>query len=89
MDQNRGEEIADMTKTIDAMYENGVFRPVQATSLGITEGQRVRITVNDNGEPEALRLATQVYEGLSDQDIDEIEEIALDRRNFFGRRSDG
>ncbi len=38
-------------------------------------------------EPESLKLATRVYDGLSDEDIDEIEQIALDRSNFFGTRS--
>ena len=34
---------------------------------------------------EILALATQVYEGLSEEEIDEIERIILDRRDFFGR----
>ncbi len=38
-------------------------------------------------EPESLELAPCVYDGLSDEDIDEIEQIALDLRNFFGIRS--
>ena len=38
-------------------------------------------------EPESLKLATRVYDGLSDEDIDEIEQIALNRSNFFGTRS--
>jgi hypothetical protein len=38
-------------------------------------------------EPESLKLATCAYDGLSDEDIDEIEQIALDRSNFFGTRS--
>lgn len=34
-----------------------------------------------------LKLAEKVYEGLSEDDIDEIERIALDRSNFFGERT--
>ena len=38
-------------------------------------------------ELESLKLATCIYDGLSDEDIDEIEQIALNRSNFFGTRS--
>jgi len=76
-----------MKQAIDAIYENGAFRPIQRGALAITDGQRVRITVDDGCEPEALRLAMTVYDGLSDNDIDEIEQIALDRRTFFGTRN--
>ncbi len=69
-----------MQHAIDAIYENGVFRPVQDQTLGITEGQRVRLTIADETVPDPLRLATSVYEGLSEDDVDEIEQIALDRR---------
>ncbi len=76
-----------MQRAIDAIYENGIFRPVHREFLAITEGQRVRITVDDE-EPEAIRLAMCVYEGLSDDDIDEIEKIALDRSGFFGSKGE-
>jgi predicted DNA-binding antitoxin AbrB/MazE fold protein len=77
-----------MERAIDAIYENGVFRPVYRVRLAIAEGQRVRITVDDEGDPDILRLAASVYDGLSDSEITEIERIALDRRRFFGHRSD-
>ncbi len=76
-----------MKHAIDAVYENGAFRPLQPDAVAIPEGQRVRITINDEGEPEALRLASHVYDGLSSEEIKEIEQVALDRRDFFGRRS--
>ena len=34
-----------------------------------------------------LKLAAKVYEGLSDADLDDMEEIIHDRRNFFGDRT--
>lgn len=34
-----------------------------------------------------LELAAKVYEGLSDADLDDMEEIIHDRRNFFGERT--
>ncbi|MCH8044297.1 MAG: antitoxin family protein [Planctomycetes bacterium] len=76
-----------MKHAIEAIYENGAFRPIQRDAVAIPDGQRVKITVDDGCEPEALRLAMNVYDGLSDRDIDEIEQIALDRGNFFDARS--
>jgi hypothetical protein len=39
--------------------------------------------IDDQREPEALQLAISVYNGLGEKEIDEIEQIALDRGNFF------
>lgn len=76
-----------MKQTVEAIYENGALRLLQPGVLSMFEGQRVRIVINDDVEPEPLRLAAHVYDGLSEQEIDEIEGIALDRGNFFGTRS--
>ena len=35
---------------------------------------------------EILGLAGQVYAGLSEQDVNDVEKIALDRSNFAGAR---
>lgn len=74
-----------MQQTLDAIYENGVFRPLESPE--IPDGQQVRLIVESPSElmiEDLLDLAAQVYEGLSDEQIDEIERIALDRRSFFG-----
>ena len=76
-----------MKHAIDAIYENGTFRPIRREVIAVAEGQRVRITVDDEGEPQALRLAMSVSDGLSETDIQEIEKIALNRGSFFGPRS--
>lgn len=76
-----------MPHAIDTIYENGVFRPVHREVLAISEGQRVRLTVIYQGDPDSLQLAMSVYDGLSDNDINEIEGIALDRNGFLGCRS--
>jgi predicted DNA-binding antitoxin AbrB/MazE fold protein len=76
-----------MQQVLDAVYENGVFRPLQAPE--VAEGQQVKLVVKTTTEltpDEMLELAAQVYQGLSDQDINDIEQIALDRENFFGER---
>jgi predicted DNA-binding antitoxin AbrB/MazE fold protein len=77
-----------MTQTIEAVYQNGLFKPLKPISVEISEGDTVEITIKDKklSPEEMLELAGQVYEGLSPEDVDEIERIALDRSNFFGDR---
>ena len=77
-----------MTQTIEAIYQNGMFKPLNPVSEDIAEGERVEIIIKDKklSPDEMLKLAGQVYEGLSAEDIEEIERIALDRTNFFGDR---
>jgi predicted DNA-binding antitoxin AbrB/MazE fold protein len=78
-----------MKQTIDAVFENGSFRPLDNHSLPFLQGQRVKLIVEAPSEPQEdlVELATQVYEGLSDKEVDEIEQIALDRRDFFPTRT--
>jgi predicted DNA-binding antitoxin AbrB/MazE fold protein len=69
--------------TVEAVFEDGVFRPLRPPNL--LEGERVRLTVESvdgAGVTDILALATSVYEGLSPGDIDDIEESAR-RRAFF------
>ncbi|OGF56727.1 MAG: hypothetical protein A2Z21_07775 [Candidatus Fraserbacteria bacterium RBG_16_55_9] len=73
-----------MTQTIEAIYEDGVLKPL--IPLQLPEHQRVTLAIQaiQTLRPdEILEMAHQVYEGLSDEEIDEIEAIALDRRNFM------
>lgn len=77
-----------MQEMLEAVYENGVFKPL--THPKILEGQKVKIIVeliSESTIDEILDLAGKVYEGLTDQDIREVEKIALKRDNFFGDRS--
>ena len=76
-----------MKQTMDAVYENGVFKPLKPPKL--SEGQHVRIEIETpfgESSDDLLELAAKVYEGLSDDDIGSIEKIAHDRRDFFGDR---
>jgi len=73
-----------MTVTCEAIFENGVFRPVGALRSPILEGQAVRLTVEAPSPEEILKLAGQVYEGLSPEQIEAVERVALDRRSWFG-----
>jgi predicted DNA-binding antitoxin AbrB/MazE fold protein len=71
-----------MSKVIDAIFENGVFKPV--TSPDIPEHKRVTLIIEDQHEAshDILSLATKVYSGLSPEDIKDIEKLATDRSNF-------
>ena len=66
--------------------ENGVLRPL--TPLEIPDGEQVRLEIDtpDSGSVDhILSLAAQVYEGLSERDIDEIEDMARRRPDFFAK----
>jgi predicted DNA-binding antitoxin AbrB/MazE fold protein len=79
-----------MTQTIEAIYQNGMFKPLNPVSEEIAEGEKVKLVVEIKSENEEenpiMKLAENFYEGLSQEDIEEIERIALDRSNFFGDR---
>ena len=77
-----------MTKTIEAIYRNGVLKPLE--DLDIPEEKKVQITIDTDLKAPSesiLKLAQKVYEGLSAREIVDIEAIALDRTNFFQERS--
>ncbi len=67
-----------MTQVAEAIYEDGVLRPL--CDLELSEGERVTLTVKREEKPrprltpeEYIALFTRVYEGLSEAEIDEIE----------------
>jgi predicted DNA-binding antitoxin AbrB/MazE fold protein len=69
---------------LGAVYENGVFKPLEAP--GLPEHQRVLLTVQSPvaaASDADLQAWQEVYSGLSDMDITEIESIALDRKRFM------
>lgn len=74
-------------QTVEAVYEHGQFRLVEPLPGVFQEGQRVRIVVETEAIPTMLALATGVFDGPSEQDIDEIGQIARDRDSFFGKPS--
>ena len=63
---------------VEAIFQNGVFKPVSPP--GLREGERVRLTVErvvqTTPAGDIRKLARQVYEGLSQADIAEIEAAA-------------
>jgi len=77
-----------MQQTVETIYESGGFRLIDPANLQLFEGQKVRLIIEPPAQSTTspLDLAAQVYEGLSDTQIEEIERIALDRDDFFGER---
>lgn len=74
-------------QVIEAVFHDGAFRPIEPVDFPISEGQRVRLSIEPEGPAKTpLDLLTGMYEGLSEREIDEIEKIILDRRPFFGAR---
>ena len=78
-----------MKHTIDAVFDNGSFKPLNSRPLPFSQGQHVRLIVEapPQTQEDLIELATQVFEGLSTEEVDEIEQIALDRSNFFPNRT--
>lgn len=71
-----------MSKTIEAIYENGVLKPLD--QLHLKEHQRVTLILQDvkPTPKDILELASRVYNNLSTNDINEMEAIILDRSHF-------
>ena len=68
-----------MAHTIEAVYENGVFRPLQEVKLN--EGQKVQVYIpwgpsdmTPEKAQESLRELHKVFAELSDEDWAQIEQ---------------
>lgn len=74
-----------MSQKVEAIYEDGVLKPLQP--LALAEHQRVSVTIDElpvaESPEDALKAWQQIYEGLSDEEIAELEAIILDRSNFM------
>lgn len=73
-----------MIVSISAIYENGTFKPLE--EIHISDGTKVKLTiesVNEKSIKDILSLVTGVYDGLSENDILDIEKIAFHRNDFF------
>jgi predicted DNA-binding antitoxin AbrB/MazE fold protein len=75
-----------MTRTVEAVYENGVFKPLEPIEL--PEGQRVEVTIpyifrpiTEEEVEERLRETQQLFEGLTEEEIAKVEASVLERCN--------
>lgn len=77
-----------MSRTIEAVYENGVFRPLESVTL--PEGEHVQVTVPEISEEIQQRLAAldafeTALEDLPEEEWQRFDE-AVQRRPWFGGR---
>ena len=78
-----------MSEAVEAIFEHGVFRPLEPVALD--EGQKVVLsveTVTPAGDRSVdLAAWREVFAGLSAEEVDEVERLALDRSQFIPRRA--
>jgi predicted DNA-binding antitoxin AbrB/MazE fold protein len=70
-------------RVFEAVFEDGVLKPLQ--DPGLAEHHRFSVQVQElgAGDPGSeLAAWHEVYEGLSEDDIAEVEAMALDRSRF-------
>ncbi len=77
-----------MSKTIEAVYEKGVFRPLEPISL--PEGEQVQVTVPEVNPEIQRRLAAldafeAALEDMTEEQWEKFDE-AVQRRSWFGGR---
>lgn len=77
-----------VNRYIEAIYEGGVFKPLEPVDLA--EHERVRLTieaaaVSEQQVEEMLELAFATYEGLTPEEIQQIEAARIDQEHFFRR----
>jgi predicted DNA-binding antitoxin AbrB/MazE fold protein len=73
-----------MRQTVKARFHHGVLQPLEPLSLA--DETEVEITVDINSPPgvdNILERAARVYQGLTADEVAQIEVIALDRTRFF------
>lgn len=72
-----------MVKILEAVYEDGVLKPL--SDPGLSDHQRVVVEIRLPVEPDAeseLEAWRLVYDGLSESEVAEVEAITLDRSRF-------
>ena len=71
-----------MGQILNAVYENGVFRPLEPVGGDVNEGEKVRLRlITVSAALRALEELTHIYDGLSEEEIKEIEKVILSRDN--------
>lgn len=73
-----------MKHSVDAVYERGSLKLLEPVDL--EEGQRVRVELHTEEPEDPLEILAGVYDGLSEQEIDVVEDAILNRRPLFGGR---
>ena len=74
-----------MTQTIEAIYQNGMFKPLNPVSEEIIEGRTVEITISEKKlSPEGLlELVGQVYKVFRKKILTKSSELPLTAQSYF------
>ena len=85
-------------QTITAIYYDGVFQPITPGDVTLHEGQKVELSIKTLAEEtekdrsarveRILNLLAHFYDGLSQEEIDEMENAMRRRPNFFGEEAE-
>jgi predicted DNA-binding antitoxin AbrB/MazE fold protein len=65
--------------TLEAIYENGIFKPVSSVPNTLKEHERVRIIIETDSE-EDLQAEIEQWETASDEDFIKLEESLGENR---------
>jgi hypothetical protein len=84
LDRSDWDELVVILKQLDVKADDKGYFIENTTIERITLAPEEALPPGNDG----LSLLTQVYEGLSPEEIDEIEQIALDRSRFFTDREE-
>jgi predicted DNA-binding antitoxin AbrB/MazE fold protein len=79
----------DVKQSIPAVYEDGVFKPLEPV-YGVTEHTQVHLIIQTEDAiaqriAESEHLAQESLEGLTEEQRAIIAEAALDQEHFFDR----
>lgn len=71
-----------MTQTIEAVFKDGIFELLDDIVLKLEEGEKVTIVIKtaDHEEESHEQRAEKYFEGMSEEDIDNLITRALSRR---------
>lgn len=73
-----------MEQIVEAVYEKGLFRPLMTINLPEQKHVALKIYALDRqAARNMLSEMKKVYEGLSEQELAEVENVALARGDFF------
>jgi predicted DNA-binding antitoxin AbrB/MazE fold protein len=78
-----------MPQSIQAVYEDGVFKPLEPVD-GVTEHAQVHLIIQTDDAlaqkiAESERLAQESLEGLTAEQLAIVADAALDQEHFFDR----
>jgi len=87
--QTRGDVDRTRPRLIPAIYEDGVFKPLEPVN-DLNEHEPVQLVIQteraiEQRIAESERLARESFEGLTEEQLAIIEEAKLDQEHFFDR----